>query len=181
MSKNDLFCAALAVACLAAAPVNAELELSDPVEGVKDVVSQKGSISFVQGDPHCFFNLKDKTSRIVDSVLEFNVDASADGFLTIYKTLADGKLTMLDTKVTIIRGANDYQVDLAKYPFGSVYPGRSAESKPDLEKWESGDVTGLRIDTWFPVGAKLQFKSAFGRTKAELSRKRKLALLKWNG
>ena len=129
------------------------------VDGGKDLKFMNAVFSYRHAVHHCWFKLnfaKKSLKPKSNCILTFRLFTSTPGRITLYKVLSSNQLSSLDIIINVTNGWNEYEIDLSKHSFGRWFHSKTL-TEQESKSWDSGDIYGLRLDTWFQVGTEVKW------------------------
>lgn len=125
-------------------------------DSMKITDRQKESLTFQCTAKHSFISFKFAEAKDAGdhSCLSFTLDSPVPGKITLFYWSSDMALISIDTRIEIIPGKNEYEIDLSKQKCGREYRSKDI---PEYRKFGAADgkISGLRIDFWFPPGTEV--------------------------
>lgn len=125
-----------------------------------------GNLVFTVKEPHCYFwlNFAQTVEEMVLDAKQYHLltirfYSPVSGKITLFYSSPDGEMASMDRAIDVAEGWNEYEVDLKTMTFGREVHSKLEGEGKKYQRWggELEQVSGLRIDPWFPKGTTVKF------------------------
>ena len=129
------------------------------VSDSEGIACADGNLTFTVQEPHCFFWL-DFGETVLDAkqykLLKFRFYSPVSGKITLFYSSPDKEMASMDAEITVAAGWNEYEIPMKEMTFGQEVHSPTGKN---YKRWggELEQISGLRIDPWFPKGTLLKF------------------------
>jgi len=91
-------------------------------------------------------------------LLKFRFYSPVSGRITLFYSSPDKEMANMDRQIDVAEGWNEYEVDLKTMTFGGEVHSQKGKDK-NYKRWggELEQISGMRIDAWFPKGTTVKF------------------------
>ena len=127
----------------------------------ENIACADGNFNFILKTTHSWFWLNFGEAALDAkqyNLLKFRFYSPVAGKIILYYSSPDREMASMDAEIAVAQGWNDYEIDMKEMTFGGGYKSEECKDK-NYKRWggEPEQVSGLRIDPWFPKGTTVKF------------------------